>query len=133
MPNIEEYQAYFASRDCFETYTGLELREVDEGHAVVELHLQAQHRNVQGIVHGGVTFSLCDMAASVAASNFAEERRAVRTLQASMYYLRPGKGNFLRAVGKRVKSGRTTGLAEAEVFDEEGRMIAKGEFSVFYI
>jgi uncharacterized protein (TIGR00369 family) len=65
------------------------------------------------------------MAAGVAASNFAEERRAGRTLQASIYYLRPGKGAYLRAVGRRIKSGRTTGLAEVEVFDEDDRMVAK--------
>jgi acyl-CoA thioesterase len=133
MPDIEEYKAYFASRDCFETYVGLELKEVDEGYSVVELRLEPKHRNAQGIAHGGLTFTLCDMAAGVAASNFAEERRAGRTLQASIYYLRPGKGAYLRAVGRRIKSGRTTGLAEVEVFDEDDRMVAKGEFSIYYL
>jgi uncharacterized protein (TIGR00369 family) len=54
-------------------------------------------------------------------------------MDCSMYYLRPGRGARLRAVGTVIKAGRTTALVESQVFDGTGALIAKGVFTEFYI
>ena len=53
---------------------------------------------------------------------------------ASIYFLRPGTNTEkLTAKGRVIKAGRTTGLAEAEVFTDDGKLIAKAEVTVHFI
>jgi len=128
--NTEEYKT---TGTQFVDFIGLELQEVKPGRAVVEVSLREHHLNREGVVHGGLIFTLCDMAAGVAASAEEAGRRGVLTMDCSMYYLRPGRGARLRAVGTVIKAGRTTALMESQVFDDNDTLIAKGEFTEFYI
>jgi uncharacterized protein (TIGR00369 family) len=130
MLNMEEYKT---TGTQFVDFIGLELQEVEPGRSVVEVSLQEHHLNREGVVHGGLIFTLCDMAAGVAAGAGETGRRGVLTMDCSMYYLRPGRGARLRAVGTVIKAGRTTALVESQVFDGTGALIAKGVFTEFYI
>lgn len=130
MLNMEEYKT---TGTQFVDFVGLELREVEPGRAVVEVSLAEHHLNREGVVHGGLIFTLCDMAAGVAAGAEETGRRGVLTMDCSMYFLRPGRGARLRAVGTVVRAGRTAAVVESQAFDESGELIAKGVFTEFYI
>jgi acyl-CoA thioesterase len=58
-------------RDRFGQLLGIEVVEVGDGRAKVELTTGEQHTNFLGLVHGGAVFSLAD-AALAAASNSGE-------------------------------------------------------------
>jgi acyl-CoA thioesterase len=131
MPDMNDMKNYIPEHG-FTSFIGLELKSAEKGYAVVEVQLGPEHLNPQGVAHGGLVFSICDMAAGVAAI-FGETMRKCLTIDASMHYLRPGRGKFLRAEGRVIKSGRNTAFSEAQLFDEEGRLVAKGEFTNFFV
>ncbi|HHU22883.1 MAG TPA: PaaI family thioesterase [Clostridiales bacterium] len=79
--------------------------------------------NPQGCAHGSLVFALCDVATGVAA---ASDGRSLLTLNSSINFLRPGTGEYLRAVSTCVKEGKTTSVFEAAVYDDRNRLVAKG-------
>ena len=121
----------FASYDDFNRHNGLRLVALDDGTATVEVPLRKEGLNPHGIAHGGLIFTLCDVATGVAARTGG---RNTVSQDAAIYFLRPGVNTEkLTAVGRMIKEGRTTGLAEAEVFTDDGKLVAKASVTVHYI
>ncbi len=80
--------------------------------------------------HGGPIASLIDTAGCMAL--IAMARRSAGTVDLRIDYLRPAGGAYLDAVGKVRRVGRTTGVADVDVLDSAGKLIAIGRGS-FYI
>lgn len=113
----------------FNFHNGIKLTEVREDYAECRVDLVPESFNAQGIVHGGLIFAICDVATGFALSG--DDRPAV-TGGASMNFLRPGLGTYLRAVGEPVKIGRRSAIVEGTVYDDQNRLIAKGTYTYFY-
>ena len=123
--------SYYENVSMFNAHNGIRLVDVDDHYGVVEVTLTQKSLNPLKTVHGGLIFSLLDVATGVAARSCG---RMTVTQNANIYYLRPGKNTQkLIAKGRVVKEGRQTGLCEAEIFDDEGVLIAKGTATVFYL
>ena len=121
----------FKSYDDFNRHNGLRLVDLDDGEATVEVTLRKEGLNPHGIAHGGLIFTLCDVATGVAARTGG---RNTVSQDASIYFLRPGTNTEkLIAKGRVLKEGRTTGYAEAEVFTDDGKLVAKAGVTVHYI
>lgn len=75
-------------------------------------------------IHGGAIATLIDVAGNFAI--IAAIGRDVPTIDLRVDYLRPVRNGALRAVGRAVKVGRRLGVADVEVFDEAGQMVAIG-------
>lgn len=75
-------------------------------------------------VHGGAIATLIDVAGNFAV--IAATGRDIPTIDLRVDYLRPVRSGALRAVGRAVKVGRRLGVADVEVFDETGQMVALG-------
>ncbi len=116
-------------RSPFNKHNGVTVTDIGKGTSVVEAELNDHTSNPFGKAHGGLMFTMCDVAAGVAATGGIS---AGVTQSASMYYLRPGIGRSLRAEGKVLKAGRTVSNVETNVFDETGTLIARGEFEFFH-
>ena len=115
----------------FNAHNGIELVDVDDGMSVVEVTLRQEGLNPLQIAHGGLIFTLCDVATGVAARTGG---RSTVSQNASISFLRPGKDTQkLRCRGVVLKEGRTTGVCEAEVFTDDGTLIAKSTVTVFFL
>ena len=98
---------------------------------VVEVEMTQDAMNPLGMAHGGLIFSMCDVATGVAARTGG---RITVTLDSSIQFLRPGKDTSkLVAHGRVVKEGRTTGLVTAEVFNDAGELLATASVMVYYV
>lgn len=117
------------SRSPFNEYNGITVKDLGRDWAVVEGEISPNMLNPWGTAHGGFIYSLCDVAAGVAATELAS--RTCMTLSGSIYYLRPSVGTYLRAEGKVIKAGRTVVVVETNVYNSEGVHTARGEFQVF--
>ena len=115
----------------FNELNGIELVDVDDGYAVVRVKLTQQGMNPYQIAHGGLTFSLCDVACGVAARTCG---RSTVSQDASIYFLKPGRDTeYLTATGRVIKPGRKTAVCECEVRADDGTLIAKSTVSSFYL
>ena len=124
---FEKYDAYGG----FNAHNGIKLVDVDDGRSVVEVTLTPQGLNPHEIAHGGLIFSLCDVATGVAARTGG---RNTVTQDASVYFMKPGRNTAkLTAKGRVLKEGRTTAICEAEVFTDDGTLIAKSTATVFFV
>jgi uncharacterized protein (TIGR00369 family) len=106
---------------------GLELVEVEAGHAVFRLRAEERHTNPMGTVHGGVLCDLADAAMGCAFATTIGPGETYTTLELAINFLKPFWAGTLTATGRVVKRTRKTGLAEAEVVDEKGSLVAKAK------
>jgi uncharacterized protein (TIGR00369 family) len=74
--------------------------------------------------HGGVLSALVDIAGDYAVA--ARLGRWVATIDLRVDYLRPARRGDLTAVGRVVKVGRTVAVADVEVRDAQGALVAVG-------
>ena len=113
----------------FNYHNGIKLTELRDNFASCRAELAPEAFNAQGMAHGGLIFSICDVAAGFAAASI--DRRCV-TQAANIYFLRPAQGEYLIAKAEPIKIGKTVSVIEAKVYDDQERLVAEAAFSIFY-
>jgi uncharacterized protein (TIGR00369 family) len=103
---------------------GIKLIKVSEGSVETEVAIRDSFRQQHGFIHAGVIATLGDHTAGGAARTVTGEKDVI-TIEFKINFLRPAKGNKLRCVGKVLRGGKHIATAEAEIFDEEGKLVAK--------
>ena len=109
----------------FDDYLGLETRRTDGG-AEVRLQITEETLNSRGIVHGGVILSLVDQAIGAAVTFALGRGRRAMTAELKVNFLAPTTEGSLTAKGRLLREGKRLIVGEAEVMDQDGRLIAKG-------
>ncbi len=104
----------------------MEIKNLEFGHTRLEVTLEEKHLQPFGMVHGGVFASLVDAAAYWALYAEVDEGKWMTTVEMKLNFLAPAQAGKLVAEGRRIKLGRTLGLGEASVVDEEGKLLAHG-------
>ena len=104
---------------------GFRPTSIETGRAVFELEAGPQHANPMGTLHGGVICDVADAAMGTAYASTLGEDESFTTLELKINFLRPFWNGTLVATARVVKSGRTIGLAECDVTDREGRLVAR--------
>ncbi len=104
---------------------GFRLIEVGPGVAVVEFEAKNEHANPMGTLHGGILCDIADAAMGIAYAATLDEGESFTTLELKINFLKPIFRARLRAAARVVKGGRTIGLVECDVTDEQGSLVAK--------
>lgn len=104
--------------------------EIGEGFARVEMTIDEQILNVHGFVHGGALYSLADTAAG--AASFATGRDSV-TLTGTINYIKPGKGGKLIGIATEISHGRTTGVYEVFIYNDDQVLLSRATFTMFFL
>jgi uncharacterized protein (TIGR00369 family) len=107
---------------------GFDLVEVEPGKAVFEGLPEQRHYNPIGTVHGGYALTLMDSCMSCAVQTLLKQGEIYTTLELKVNLVRAitkdtGK---IRATGRIIHRGRTTGTAEGDVRDAAGNLLAHG-------
>lgn len=105
---------------------GLDLVEIERGHAVFEGTPDRSVYNPLNAVHGGYTATLLDSACGIAVHSQLGPRRGHTTLELKISYLRglTEKSGTVRAVGRVTSMGRRVAFAEATLHDGAGKLCA---------
>ena len=98
---------------------------ISEGAAEIEIMVSEKYHHPAGGVHGSVYFKMLDDAAFFAANSL-EPEVFVLTTSFTTYMTRPVANGLLRSIGKVVNLNRSQWIAEAVLFDSDGREIARG-------
>jgi uncharacterized protein (TIGR00369 family) len=104
---------------------GFEAREMGEGRAIVTLAAGPQHANPMGTLHGGIVCDIADAAMGMAFASTLAPDESFTTVEMKINFLRPVWRAQLKAKGIVVQRGRTIGLVECDITDEEKRLVAK--------
>ncbi len=105
-----------SSAQGFNKWLGLEGLAAGNGQVEILVPLRDDMRQHHGYVHGGCIGALADMACAWAGST--NEGRDVVTSTFTVHFLRPAKGQHLRAKAKTIRSGRSVATVEAEIWVE---------------
>jgi uncharacterized protein (TIGR00369 family) len=97
---------------------GLKLTVIEPGYVEAEMEIQSVQRQALGFLHGGVTATICDIVAGVAAFNLIRSDQHVVTGEIKISYLNPGVGDKVKAIGRVIKQGRMISFCEADVYVE---------------
>jgi uncharacterized protein (TIGR00369 family) len=92
----------------------------------VELDPELRHYNPLGTVHGGVISTLLDTAAGCSVHSTLKPGEGYTSLDLTVKFLRAvtTESGRLRAEGSVLQRGRRTALAQAQLFDGSGRLVA---------
>ncbi|WP_421738635.1 PaaI family thioesterase [Caulobacter sp.] len=107
---------------------GFQLLAVRQADREVEVAFEARADllcNPMGQIQGGYVCAMLDECMSVAGMISSGMTHVVPTLEMKTSFLRPAMPGALRGVGRVVKWGRTVCFTEGELYDGEGRLLAK--------
>ncbi|HEX6739211.1 MAG TPA: PaaI family thioesterase [Vicinamibacteria bacterium] len=106
---------------------GFELIEAGNERALFRLAVDERHTNPMGTLHGGILCDVADAAMGCAMATTLRPGQSYTTLELAITFLKPVWKTTLTARGWVVKRTRKLGLAECEVLDEKGSLVAKAK------
>jgi uncharacterized protein (TIGR00369 family) len=113
-----------AEPDGWMALLGVRVVEAEPGRVVFELPVGPQHRHGGGVVQGGVITQIADAAMGVSLGTLQEDGMWNTTIELKINFLRPVVEGRLRAIGRVVEMKQTLFFSEADVVDEQGRLVA---------
>ena len=114
-----------AKPDGWMATLGARISEAEPGRVVVELEAGPQHRHGGGVVQGGVITQIADAAMGMSLGTLQPDGLWNTTIELKINFIRPVISGRIRAVGRVVEMKKTLFFSEADVLDEQGRLVAK--------
>jgi uncharacterized protein (TIGR00369 family) len=110
----------------FHDFLDLEATKLGEGRVEVRAPFRPEFLRAtdSDMIHGGIISALIDIAGDYAVASVLGG--GVPTIDLRVDYLRPALRTDLVAKATAVKVGRTVAVADVELFDGEGRLVAVG-------
>lgn len=120
---IEELRKLYESSP-FNNYLGIKLESFEKGAVCYSLKVNESHKNVNAAIHGGVYFSILDSVMGATIRSAAN--KPVITINTTINFLAPlTDGDQMIASGKIIQQGKSIIIAEGEVKDRNGKLLAK--------
>ncbi len=120
---------YRNMQNGFSDYLGIKTIKMEEGYAEGELPVKPEFHNPQGILHGGLLFTLADTIGGSAARSYGKE---VVTVNANMEYLAAGENvETIYAYAKVLNHGNRISRYQVELYDQTKKLLATGNFTYY--
>ena len=116
-----------------QSFLDFDVRDGPDGAVVAFLEVDDRHLNPNGIVHGGVVFTLADTAMGRATMAVLGDGQICASIEVSVRYLRPIPGGRLVATASVLRAGRRIVHLECGItVDGDDRPVAvlQGSFAV---
>lgn len=98
----------------------------EPGMVEVAYHPDQRMTNPRGDVQGGIIAALIDNAMARALAAMNDGKVIAATVELNVSFLRPVKPGRVIGKGRVIRQGRNIAFLEAELFDLEGRLLARG-------
>jgi uncharacterized protein (TIGR00369 family) len=111
----------------FYRHLGMKVTSLDESGCRIVLPLRPEHGNLAGTLHGGVPFALVDSAVGLCFVPHLRDERTVTNAEVKINFVRavPVDAREIACTARVLHLGGRLGLAEAEVMDNDGELVAK--------
>jgi uncharacterized protein (TIGR00369 family) len=126
MKNVKRAEGLLAAKpDGWMEMLGARIIEAEPGRVVLELEAGPQHRHGGGVVQGGVITQIADAAMGMSLATLQEDGLWNTTIELKINFIRPVISGRIRAVGRVVEIKQTLMFSEADVLDEQDRLVAR--------
>jgi uncharacterized protein (TIGR00369 family) len=95
---------------------GAWLVDVTPGHVIIELPFSNKVTQQQGLFHGAAIGAIGDSAGGYAALTLLPEHSEVVSIEYKINFVRPAKGQMLRAEGQVLRAGKSVSVSRVDVF-----------------
>lgn len=110
-------------KDLFSKWMGLQLKSISKGSCELTCTVKKEMLNGFEILHGGITYSLSDSALAFSSNAYGYKCVSIET---SISHLIPVKENdTLIVVAKEIHRGRSIGLYNIDIFNQENKLVSK--------
>ena len=120
------YAAVVVENLPFARLIGMRLVDLQEGEATFEMAMRNDLRQPSGVLHGGVTATLIDTAMAFAMRTHLPTDANAATIDLTVHYLRPHIDGVVTCKARVVRAGKRIFTISADVFGNEGKLIATG-------
>jgi 1,4-dihydroxy-2-naphthoyl-CoA hydrolase len=110
---------------------GFDLELAEPGHVILAMPVDERHKQIHGVVHGGVIAALADTAGGLATYMASPPGCRVATIEMKINYLEAVENGVVRADARVVRIGRHIAVIDCDVRDESSRLVAKGLMTFF--
>jgi len=108
----------------FNAHVGLRLVRLHKDGVTIECGMRPELLNGSGVLHGGVTAMLADVAVGMALARHLGRPRSATTVEMKINYLRPVVHGKITARSHLVKVGSRLCCGRVEIFDAAKRPVA---------
>ena len=117
-------------KDAFSNWMGINIEKIELGTSILSCTVKEEMLNGFQILHGGISYSLSDSALAFASNSYGNKCVSIET---SISHTRPAKlGDTLTATCKEIHRGKTIGIYEVAVTNQDQKLISifKGTVSI---
>ena len=127
----QEQMDWINAHNPYMTESGVFITEIRKDYCTAEAVVNEKRINPYHTAHGGLLFTMADVAAGAAARS---DGRSYVTQQASISFVRPGKeGAKLTAESYVIKRGRHISLEDVKIRNEDGKLLLQGTITSYCI
>jgi len=106
---------------------GIAMAEAERGRVTLRGRPTGDHTNGIGSIHGGWAATILDSAMATAVQSQLNQAAAYTTVELKISFIRPiAPGMNVTAMGKVINAGRRLMVAEGQIHDDTGRLLAHG-------
>jgi uncharacterized protein (TIGR00369 family) len=110
---------------------GFELAEASPGRAVLHMRVDARHKQLHGVVHGGVLAALADTAGGLASYMSMPRGTRIATIEMKINYLEGVKAGTVEADARVVRIGKHIAVVDCDIRDGHRRLVGKALMTFF--
>lgn len=104
---------------------GAEVTSIERGSVSVELMAGDRHRQEGGVVQGGIIAQVADASMAMSLMTLQPLEETNTTVELKINFVRPVIEGRIKAVGRVVEMKKSVFFAEADVYDDQGRLVAR--------
>jgi uncharacterized protein (TIGR00369 family) len=110
---------------------GFIIDKAERGKVTIRMPVEALHKQVYGVVHGGVLAALADTAGGLATYMDCPRGTRVATVEMKINFLEAVEAGTVFAEAEVVRRGRHIAVVDCDVRDGRGRLVAKALMTFF--
>src|SRR5580693_5929072 len=110
---------------------GFAVQHAERGKVTMRMPVNSRHKQVHGVVHGGVLAALADTAGGLASYMACPVGTRVATVEMKINYLEGVERGSITADARVVRIGRHLSVVDCDVTDNSGRLVAKALMTFF--
>ena len=104
---------------------GFAVERVEVGLVIFTMRVRQRHRQMHGVVHGGILAMLADTVAAIAAYTTVPRGTEIATIEMKINFLEAVAEGEIRAEGRVLRTGRNFVVTECEIRNQNGTLAAK--------